>query len=444
LDGHATETENLPDGGPPAAFWLAEGPDEPEVIDGPEVIDLRDGRADDQGEDRTIEDVDDAGVHALAHADADVSLHRLLERAKPSLPEAASLAALVLQAVAALHEAGCAHGSLDTRSVLIGRDGDVRLVGWGPDGLVGTATGAGGDLRRADIRAAADMVAEIARSAGRPIRALTDREERMLARLATAADPRSLARRGPLRAAHGLEQAVGPAERRQTARRGVLGLRAAVAAADGPPTGSFMAFSGAGNGRGPGGTNRPGVPYERTLPAPARRRPISPKMLKILAVVATLVAVLSLELWLFGDSVEHNVALLLGRDAKAAEPGPKGPAPLPVFGPPAAGPVTHVELRPLDACKVGGACTAVVQVTVTPQDRPLDVTWGVQLFDRCGPTRETRPGGTLTVAPGQDRAVQTAAVPLPAARWLTIVPVTDAPTRVAGPALNLAPDDGHC
>src|SRR5205085_5729435 len=90
------------------------------------------------------------------------------------------------------------------------------------------------NVRKADVRAAAGLVAGVAKAAGRPTRALDDREERIVARLRSAADPRSLARRGLLRAAHGLDAAIGPLAQRRAAHEGVASLAGAVAALDAP------------------------------------------------------------------------------------------------------------------------------------------------------------------------------------------------------------------
>src|SRR5205823_5181320 len=97
-------------------------------------------------------ELDDSPQILIEPADG-VVLHRLLDRAKPSLGEAASLAALVLEAVADLHEAGCTtRGGLDTRSVRISPEGGVRLA----DGEPGSSpTQLDDDTRRADVRAAA-------------------------------------------------------------------------------------------------------------------------------------------------------------------------------------------------------------------------------------------------------------------------------------------------
>ncbi|HEV7534505.1 MAG TPA: hypothetical protein VGP90_02655, partial [Acidimicrobiia bacterium] len=86
----------------------------------------------------------------------------------------------------------------------------------------------------------------------------------------------------------------------------------------------------------------------------------------------------------------------------------------------------------------------LVQVTVTPQDHPVDVAWAFELVDRCRSGREARPGGVLSIAPGKDRAVQTVAVPLPAGRSLALIPVTSAPVTVSGTPMRLSPDSAPC
>jgi hypothetical protein len=86
----------------------------------------------------------------------------------------------------------------------------------------------------------------------------------------------------------------------------------------------------------------------------------------------------------------------------------------------------------------------VVQVTVTPQDQPLDVAWAFELVDRCQSGREPRPGGVLQIPPGRDRAVQTVTLPLPAGRSLALIPVTSSPVVVAGTPMRLSPDNGPC
>ncbi|HEV7864048.1 MAG TPA: hypothetical protein VGR20_15155, partial [Acidimicrobiia bacterium] len=287
-------------------------------------------------------------IWMLSDVDDGVPLHRLLDRAKPSLAEAASLAALVLEAVAAMHGAGYVHGGLDSRSVRLGPGGGVRVAGWGPNALFPAELD--GDGRRADLRATAGILAEIARSAGRPGRPLTETEEKLAARLASVADPRSLARRSPLKAAQGLDAAVGSPERRRAARQGLVDLARAVAAADAPiSTGDAARGARSSGGTGRGGTGlAPGItgagpavtaPPGRSLPPPARRRPIWPRIWKGAAIGAVVAVVLGAELRFFGDSVQHNVNVLLSGNVRPAAAGPRRPAALPVLGPATAGPI---------------------------------------------------------------------------------------------------------
>ena len=79
----------------------------PEVLPGPEVL----------------------PEHAPEVLRVPLSLHRLLDRAKPSMAEAASLAALVLAALADMHDAGDTHGGLDSRSVRLTPDCRVHVAG---------------------------------------------------------------------------------------------------------------------------------------------------------------------------------------------------------------------------------------------------------------------------------------------------------------------------
>ena len=361
---------------------------------------------------------------------APLSLQRLLDRAKPSLAEAVSLAALVLEALAVMHENSGAHGRLDSRSIRLTPACTVRIAGRsGREGRDGTAR----DLRRADIEAAAAIVAEIDKAAGRPNRALSDREERLSARLAVNADARSLSRRGLRKAARGLEQAVGRADQREAARQGVAGLVRAVSGYDVPAASNGAAFGGPVNG----------TPLARRLPPPAPRPPLWPRIWKPLAVAAAVLLVVGGWVQLFGGTARENIKTLLSGDAQAAAE-PNSLAPLPDLGPPTSGAITHLEVRALEGCRAEQTCSAVVQLAVTPQTSPLEVTWNFELLDRCGPLREARPGGVLSVAPGADRAVETVAVALPPGQALTLIPVTTAPVRVAGAPLPLYPPDRAC
>jgi hypothetical protein len=342
--------------------------DEPEIVleDGPEILDL------------TTATASPPAWRASRPRDG-IPLHRFLDRVKLSLAEAASLASLFLEAVAAMHESGCGHGALDSRSVRIVPDGTVRLAEWGPD--TEFPVGLNDEIRRADIRAAAAIIEEITKCAGRPARPLTETEDRLLARLTSASDPGSLRRRGARRAGRGLELAVGRAEQREAARQRLIALIKAVAGYDTVAAASAVGRSGSG-----GGT--PATPPPRRLPPPARRPPLGPRLWKPMAIVAAALVIIGVEIHLFGDDVKRNVKTLLSGDGNAAAAGPARPAPLPDLGPPVAGPITHLELRALDGCRPEATCNAVVQVAVAPHDVPVDVAWRFDLLDRCGSLRE--------------------------------------------------------
>src|SRR4051794_40711535 len=231
---------------------------------------------------------------------APLSLHRLLDRAKPSMAEAASLAAVVLQALAEMHDAGHTHGRLDSRSIRLTPGCKVHVAG---RRRTTTEAGPDRDEQRADVRAAAVIVAEIDKATGRPNRSLTVREERLAARLAANGDARSLARRGLHQAARGLDMAIGRADQRVAARRGVAGLIGAVSGYD--SVGGHLNHS--------SGRSDPAhaAPLARRLPPPARRRPVWPRIWKPLAIASAVLLVLGLEFHVFGDTVKGNLETLL-------------------------------------------------------------------------------------------------------------------------------------
>jgi hypothetical protein len=164
-------------------------------------------------------------------------------------------------------------------------------------------------------------------------------------------------------------------------------------------------------------------------------------MWKTTAVLAALAAVLGVEMTLFGDQLSRNLDVLLARK-QSGDAATRQPAPLPVLAPPAGGPIAQVELRPLDGCRAGKACTALVQIRVQPQRRPLKVAWRFEIFDRCRQTRDRRPGGVATVEPGRDRLVVTHPLDIPAARSLAVIAVISEPVTVAGQAMALPGGDG--
>jgi hypothetical protein len=165
---------------------------------------------------------------------------------------------------------------------------------------------------------------------------------------------------------------------------------------------------------------------------------------KVAAVLGVVVAVVGLELLLFGDDLRRNLDLLLTHQSAARAAGPRPPAPLPVIAPPAAGAITQVELRPLDTCRPEAACTVLLQVGLRPQSEPVPVAWRFEIIDRCGTTRERRDGGPVPVPAGQDRMVQTLPLQLPAGQALAVIPLVTDPARAAGRPMKLPRAGDNC
>jgi len=80
-------------------------------------------------------------------------------------------------------------------------------------------------------------------------------------------------------------------------------------------------------------------------------------------------------------------------------------------------------------------------VSPSPQDHPLDVAYRLEVVDRCRPGRESRPGGVLSVPPGQDRAAGAVTLALPQSRAVAVVPLASSPVAVAGTPLRTPGDD---
>jgi hypothetical protein len=166
------------------------------------------------------------------------------------------------------------------------------------------------------------------------------------------------------------------------------------------------------------------------------------RLWKTTAVLAALAAVLGVEMTFFGDQLSRNLDVLLARKQSGDAAAARQPAALPVLAPPAGGPIAQVELRPIDGCRSGKSCTALVQIRLQPQRRPLRVAWRLEIFDRCRQTRDRRPGGVATVEPGRDRLVVTHPLDIPVARSLAVIAVITEPVTVAGQAMALPGGDG--
>jgi hypothetical protein len=141
-----------------------------------------------------------------------------------------------------------------------------------------------------------------------------------------------------------------------------------------------------------------------------------------------------LEVAVLHDKVATDIDVLLdaGRSGEtpSAAPEPDG---LPVVppAPAAAGSVRGVDLRPLDQCTPGAPCTVRVLLRVVPGVDPQVVTWSYRIVDRCTGAVVTAPGGSVSVPAGGERIAVVGTVPLPAARAVGLVAVTEVPAAAA-------------
>jgi hypothetical protein len=164
------------------------------------------------------------------------------------------------------------------------------------------------------------------------------------------------------------------------------------------------------------------------------------------AALLAVLALLGIELVVFGDRIESDLAALRtagagasGAPASTAHP---VPAPLPP-APLAKGPVSTVDLRPLARCEPATTCETRLRVALRPEPTPRPVSWVFQVTDRCTGATQVVPGGSMVVSAGGTELVAVTAVPLPPGRALAINAVLDTPARAASAAL-LAPTDATC
>jgi hypothetical protein len=158
-----------------------------------------------------------------------------------------------------------------------------------------------------------------------------------------------------------------------------------------------------------------------------------------------LLALLALELVVFGDRIRSDLDGLraAGRSASGAVSNPVAPpTPMAAPAPMANGPVSAVDLRPLNRCVPGADCETRLQVRLPLRAVAQQVGWTFQVTDRCTGVIQVVPGGSMIVAEG-GRLVVVSVVRLPSARALALTAVTATPARAASPAL-LIPSNAGC
>jgi hypothetical protein len=197
-----------------------------------------------------------------------------------------------------------------------------------------------------------------------------------------------------------------------------------------------------GGGTGPAGGGPAGATSTVVRAPPARgapdgeARPVKRRVGAWLFSILVLATVVLLEVALLRDDIAADIDLLFDAGRSGSTPS-EAPAPdgLPTewVAPAAAGAVAAVELRPLAQCGLGAPCTVRVLVRLVPGVDPREVTWSYRIVDRCTGAAAGAPGGSVAVPAEGERAMAVGTVPVPAARAVAVVAVTELPAVAASP-----------
>jgi hypothetical protein len=371
----------------------------------------------------------DGGIWVVSELDAGCPLRRLLAVATLTPEQAALIVAGVLAGLRALHQAGLWHGWLDDRTVHVGVAGQVRLGQWslrlddpGPE-----------TPRRGDRQAAVSLFGRLGRSVRRTGRRQVDtaallatldtchgedREDVALLEQAGEAAAAIVHGRAGERAAAELAALVGSLGRNRPATS-----RSPVAA---PPPRQSLRW-----------------PRATWTPAPHRARRVAAGLaaLVIIGVIGALALIAPQGrprlLAVLPQSGRATSAPAVTRlRAPSPSPTPTGPRPVPVLAPPAAGPITAIEIQTLGgSCHPAATCPVQVTVRLLPQPAAQEVRWSFHVFDRCTGTTVILPGASVTALAGWAYVYGTSRPALSAAHTLALVVVTESPAAAASPAV---------
>jgi hypothetical protein len=346
------------------------------------------------------------------------SVERLLGLATLTPGQAAWLAARTLAALAALHEAGLAHGRVHAGNVLVGRNGLIRLADWalGPP--------ASEEARAADLAAARTFVSALVRNATRP----AARHGGLLADLERlAAEPIT----DPADAACELDVAVDDAATVASELGALVSAMSRTSTRVVPPA-----------------PLPPRLPHTRRPPPrhlPQRRWVAAAATLLVLAAAGAVAVVLARH---------HNAAAPAPRPthsqqtvAAAPSANPPSTAPRPVaaaVAPRSAGFVDAVLLNPVADCRPGASCPVTVTIRIGAHSDVKQVSWNFVLVNPCTGQRTHAPGGSMTAQANWRRIYTTTSVPLPQERSVALVAMTTTPVRAASAPLRVPSGHAQC
>lgn len=384
-------------------------------------------------------------VWVVSELDRGRPLRRLLAIATLTPVQAARVAVGILDGLRALHEVGLWHGGLDEDTVHVGETGEIRLGGWGL-GVDRHDVEAG---RAGDDEMAVRLLGRLTGHVGRPghhrpvqaaalLRALADCEAgrgEPAALLAAARETATALLAGATaeRAARELAALIAMLERDRAAAPAAAAPRRPAPATPARPPHALLSHD---------AVWRPAPNWGRWLAAGLGAA------ILVALVGAVVVARPHLQvrpLTTASRPTPSPVTRATPTPAPpTAPPTAAGARPVPVLAPPTAGPITAVEIQPLQgACEPGAQCAVQVTVRLQPQPAATDVRWSLRTIDRCTGASSTLPGASVTALAGWAYVYGTSWPTLPAGHPLAVVAVTDTPAAAASPPV-LAGGSGTC
>jgi hypothetical protein len=369
----------------------------------------------------------DGSVWVVSELDQGRPLRRLLAIAALTPEQAAAVALGTLDGLRALHEAELGHGRLHEGRVHVGTAGEIRLGGWALEpGSLDV------DRRRADHEAAISLLGRLRRSVHQTGHRKTVQVDAFLAALEACCEDTGDAA-ALLARAHRLAAALLAGE---TGERVTSELASLVVAMERHSTPREVLAPARAATRAVQGASWPRAAVSQATARPAPGLLFGVALLLLVAIGAAAVL-----------AVRHVPvrAPTPGQHARQT-PGvrvtnpvptpttPAGPRPLPELAPSTAGPITAVEIQPLQgSCQPAAACPVQVTVRLQPQQSAREVRWSFRVFDRCTGTTSTQPGVSVTALAGWPYVFGTSWPQLPDGHPLALLAVTEMPAAAASP-----------
>ncbi|TME19117.1 MAG: hypothetical protein E6I70_05535 [Chloroflexi bacterium] len=383
-------------------------------------------------------------------------MREILERGRLAPMCTVAIAIGVLDALAALHQAGVWHGALHAGNVRVAADGTIRL---GDRDLTARGEQAELKLQAADVQAVGALIWP-SRAAESPLGLYARRLVRGTRGRRSTGYATIQARLALWEVAGRLATQRIQAQARQRLGELVTGAPAKVS----PP------LRGPARAKAPVSRISPAVPIPPVapvraiaLPTKARSaaRPVPTLALAGLvgAVVAAVFALSTLPVVgapLSAHPAPANTEKPMPSSSLIDEPlseaalaraagTPRPQVPIPALAPASAGQVTAVKAGlAAGACAPGSICQLHVEVWVQPSGRARGVSWSVKSVDLCSGAVQDLGGGAFTAQPGWTHVASENGFDLPEVKAQALVVVSETPDRAASAPLVLGNRGAAC